>query len=179
MHRIAIELPIVAAASAVIAGMVLIAGTALDRQAQATGVASRAAGATSGDPETCLVAPVTAASAIGVIGQSVLCYDGRDLRATLVAHDLAPGQLYNTWLRYEYSPAPCTDSPCGQIDLPNEGPTGLLELMGGEVAPPSRRVEVRVELRGVHLVRGALLTLSLAHADGADNPVAQAAFTIR
>jgi hypothetical protein len=178
VHRVAIELPIMAMASAIMTSMVLIVGTTIEPPAQPIVLPSRSVDSPTGDVGRCLIAPVTAPLASGIVGQGTLCESGRDLRVTLRVTDLTPGEVYTAWLSYAPQPAPCRDSPCGSIDLPSESPAGLMERIDGGVVPPSHTLELHRELRDTRFISGAQISLLLLRPRGRVGPHAQAVFII-
>jgi hypothetical protein len=178
VHRIAVELPVMATVAAIMASMVLIVGRSIEPPAHPVVLASHVVDSPTGDVGACLEAPVTALWATGAVGKGTLCYDGRDLRVALRVTDLAPGEVYAAWLGYEHQPAPCHDSPCGSVDLPSERPTGLMQQVVGGVSPPSRTLELDATLRDIRLLSGARVSLLLLRPTGRAGPHAQATFTI-
>jgi hypothetical protein len=173
VRRIAIELPIGALAAAIMASIVACAGAAIEPMSQPA-ARTDLTDAPDGGAARCLEAPVTAPSAMGQVGTSTLCYDHYVLRAMLLVHDLAPGPLYTVWLVYQLPPAACPDTSCAPVGLLTGSPSGLMQLLGGAVAPPSGMLEIHGQLQDVRLVRGARVSLMLLRPGGKAGPHAQA-----
>jgi hypothetical protein len=178
VRRVAVELPVVAVVAAMMASLVLAAGTSIQPPAQPILLPARPAEHAVGDTERCLSAPVTAVWAAGAVGKGILCYEGRALRIALHVADLAPGEVYTAWLSYKPQPAPCHDSPCGPVDLPGEQPSGLMQQIGSGVAPASRTLDLAADLRDVQLVSGAQISLLLLRPNGLAGPRARAVFAV-
>jgi hypothetical protein len=160
MHPIAIELPFMATAAAIMASIVLIGGTSIEVPAQPIVLPSQQAEWARNTADGCLEAPVTAPA--GILGRGTLCESGQDLRVLLQASGLTSGERYAAWLSYTLETRPCRDTPCGSLDLPGENPASLMRQIGEGVAPASRTVEFDVTLDHVRLVTDAHVALVLS-----------------
>jgi hypothetical protein len=178
MDRIAIELPIAAVAAALMAGMVLATGSAIDPPIEPILLSNGKVESTAGSPSGCLEAPITTPSDAGDVGHARLCHDGRDLRLVLRADGLAPGSGYRAWLGYAHQLGPCEDSLCDEIGLPSGRSTGSMQQIIGEVPPTSRTLELDVSLRDVKLVSGAQILLRLLRQGSLAGPDAGAVFNV-
>ena len=200
MRRIAVEFPIMAVTAAVMASLVLVAGTALEASTEPTApshalrpalctvsycepaeliiLPGKPVGPPAGNTASCLETTMDAASAPGVVGTATLCHDGRDLRTALRVGGLARGEMYIAWLSYLDRRDACSGTPCEAAGPPHERVVGLMHRIGGGIAPASGTFEIDASLRDVQLVRGAQVSLLLLPSDGQAGPEARAAFTI-
>jgi hypothetical protein len=178
MHRIGAEIPIVAVAAAMMAGMVLVVGRAIEPPTEPIVLASRPAELYAGGPATCLAAPLTGRAASGVVGQARLCHDGRDLHLTLRMDGIAPGEVFSAWLGYAHRQAPCQDSSCGSSDLPSDRPASLMQRRIGDASSTARTLELDAALTGVELTPGEQVVLRVLQPGESAGPYAQAIFDV-
>ena len=180
MDRITSELPITAAAAAIMAAMVLVGGMAVEPSPLARVPSGHTAGWTTGEGIVCLDAPVSAPSTPDFAGQATLCDAGGDLRVELRVNSLSPGKIYTAWLGFVDRPTSCEEPSCESDDLTGVISVILLDArrIGEGVAPPSQTLEIRGVLRDVRLVCGGQVILLLLQPGGRPGPHAQAVFTL-
>lgn len=165
-------------AAAMMASLVLVAGSGIEVPTQPIVLVSRTVEAATDRHGICLEAPVTGPSIQGSTGNGRLCLDGTDVRSTLTVTSLPPGEVYSAVLSFTPPAEPCEETPCGDTDLAGGTPPGLTHLMGGGVVPPSRSLDFQYDLRQVSLLSGGRVTLLLLKPDGRAGPYAQAVFAI-
>jgi hypothetical protein len=178
VRQIAVELPMMATVAAIIAVLVLVAGRSIEPPSQPFVLPSRTVQSPGDAVEACIEAPVSARSGADAVGRATLCHRGTRLRVSLQASILTTGETYTALLTYVPQPGQCTDSPCGQVDLPDERPRGLNLRVDGVVVSPFHAVEVDAEVPDSRLPSGAWLSLMLLPETGNLGPPTEAVFTI-
>jgi hypothetical protein len=178
VRRIAVEIPIAVAAAAMIAGLVLAAGTAIQPPTAPGSQVAQSVEPSDATERICLDAPVTSHTAPGIDGEAELCSAGRDVRVRLRVNGVTAGKVYTAWLSYVEQPLLCRDAPCGPSDFFADVPLGLLAQFDGGVAPPSRTLELAGELHDLQLASGAQVTLLLLRPRGPTGLHSQAVFII-
>jgi hypothetical protein len=161
--------------SAVIVGLAVALGTLLTPP---TGPPATPGQASFVDAGTCLDGPMAPHAAPGGSGWATLCDNGRDVRITLQAIGLPPGEQYTAWLSYRVIPPGCRDVPCPALDLDGGSPAGAMQQIGHAIAQPDSSMELTTELRDLHLLHGAEITVQLQGELGRGGPHLQARVTV-
>lgn len=178
MHRVAVEIPMIALAAASIASMVLAGGRTIEPSPAPIAQTAPPSETPNGAERICLEAPVTAHTAPGVDGKAELCIGSRDVQVHLRVDGVTAGKVYTAWLSYIAQPVRCRDVPCGPADFFGDSPIGLMTQFDGGVAPPSQTLELAGELHDLELVGGAQVTVLLLRPRGPTGLHSQAVFII-
>ena len=163
MRPVAAEVALAVATTAVIVGFVLLLGSALVQPVM------QPDDWTTAETRGCLEAPLTAVSESGVEGAARLCVGRQGIRPALQITGLQEGEAYTAWLAYFDQPSVCFLTQCGFIDLRGDDPVGVLGRVGGAIAPSTRELDLRADLRDLHPSRGSQITLVvLSHGIGSE-----------
>ena len=157
MRPVAAEIVLVVATTAVMAGFVLVLGTALAQPLVQPGDWA------AGETRACLEAPLTTVSESGVEGSAWLCVDREGVRPVLQVHGLREGDAYTAWLAYFDRPSTCFHTPCGLLDLRGDDPVGVIGRIDGATTPASRHLDLRSEFCRLRVSTGAQVTLLVVH----------------
>jgi hypothetical protein len=176
MRRVAVEILFLAIAGAVMAGLVLTVGSAIE-PTEPTGLLAGGAESRSDSAMTCFEAPLSSHHANEQGGLARLCQVDRTLHVAIRATGLVPGEVYIAWLGFPPDLSPCPASSCGSTDLSHERSAGLLQRVIGEPGPLTRALAFDTSIRDVQLASGAEIALRLIRSSGQTD--AEATFIIR
>jgi hypothetical protein len=166
--------------SAILPGLIWLAGTAIGPATELLSQTHQEARPTRSGPDVCLDAPIT--SSMGASGQGTLCLTGSVVRVALQVSGLAPGETYVAWLSAAaaseaYSPW-LSAASSGSGDLSGTDPTGLMLRFGEAIVSSSGTLEVHGDLHDVRLAPGDRTALLLLRPGGRAGPHALAIFVV-
>jgi hypothetical protein len=173
-----------AAVAIMMASLVLVGGAALPPPAEPRALIARQVYTPVGETGTCFEAPAVVPSTSVTVGVGTLCVDGHDLRVTLQATGLTPGDEYTGSLRYTLRPAPCRDSrtepesPCRSVDVPDDRPTTLVKHIDAGIAAPTGVLRVQKHLNDARFFSGGEITLELLKLREDADPQAETVFVL-
>jgi hypothetical protein len=174
VHRTISTLLALAISSACMAGMVRVSGTSMSRSTPVAASPSLPIAAPFVDAGTCLNAPMSIFAAPGAAGWVTVCDDGQDVRITLQAIGLAPGEQHTAWLGYRALPTTCRETACRPIDRESDDPAGGMHTIGHAIAQPSGDLDLNSRIRGLRLLHGAEIMVQLLGELGRAGPYLQA-----